>query len=163
MCSNPFLSAQKAPLFYFAGSYEPAEIPQPPKTGRDDVLRWIHAESGVEFIPEQRQVGGKILFYPGEYLREAGNYRIESGTPLNRVLAYNYPRTESNSESMSDENLKADIRKAALPYVEVLNSAEDTLRQTIRQKEQAEALWKWFLAAALLFLAAEILLLRFWP
>ena len=163
LLKTAFLSAQKAPLFYFAGSYEPAEIPQPPKTGRDDVLRWIHAESGVEFIPEQRQVGGKILFYPGEYLREAGNYRIESGTPLNRVLAYNYARTESDSESMSDENLKAEIRKAGLPYAEVLNSAEDTLRQTIRQKEQAEALWKWFLAAALLFLAAEILLLRFWP
>jgi hypothetical protein len=163
LLKTAFLSAQKSPLFYVAGSYSPAEVPIPPKTGRDEVLRWIHTESGVEFIPEQRQAGGKILFYPGEYLNEAGNYRIEGSTTINRTLAYNYPRTESNSESMSNENLKTEIRKAALPYAEVMNSADDTLRQTIRQKEQAEALWKWFLGAALLFLAAEMLMLRFWP
>lgn len=163
LLKTAFLSAQKGPIFYFAGSYQPAEIGIPQGLRRDDVLKWIHTESGMEFIPEQRQAGGKILFYPGEYLREAGNYEIKNGENTLSTVAYNYPRTESDSESMSDEALKSEIKKAGLPYAEVINSAGDSLRQAIQQKESADALWKWFLVAALLFLVSEILLLRLWP
>lgn len=163
LLKTAFLSAQKGPLFYFAGSYKPAEIPIPQGLRRDDVLRWIHAESGLEFIPEQRQAGGKILFYPGEYLREAGSYEIKNGEKTIGTVAYNYPRTESDSQSLTDEALKAEIKKAGLPYAEVISSAGDSLRQAIREKESADNLWKWFLTAALVFLVCEVLILRLWP
>lgn len=162
LLKTAFLSQRTGPLFYYAGSYAPAEIAVPPGLRDDDAVKWIQTETGYEFIPEQRRNMGRLLFYPGEYLEQAGNYRVSAGNEDIASVAYNYPRTESETAFFTEEQLKAELKKAGLPYAELLNGTGDALKKSIEERENGSDLWKWLAAAALLFLLGETVLLRVW-
>lgn len=162
LIKTAFLSQRTGPLFYYAGGYTPAEIAMPVGLREDDAVKWVQTETGYEFIPEQRRNMGRLLFYPGEYLEQAGNYRVMAGADEIASVAYNYPRTESETAFYNDEQLKAELQKAKLPYTELLDSTGDTLKKSIEERENGSGLWKWLAAAALLFLLSEVVLLRVW-
>lgn len=162
LIKTAFLSQRTGPLFYYAGSYTPAEIAVPANLRDDDAVKWVQTETGYEFIPEQRRNMGRLLFYPGEYLEQAGNYRVMAGADEIASVAYNYPRTESETDFYAPEQLKAQLEKAKLPYAELLESTGDSLKKSIEDRENGSTLWKWLAVAALLFLLSEVVLLRVW-
>jgi len=162
LLKTAFLSQRTGPLFYYAGGFTPAEIPIPSDLRSDDAVKWVQTETKYEFIPEQRRSMGRLLFYPGEYLEQAGNYSVMAGTNEIASVAYNYPRTESETKFFTEENLKAELNKAELPHAELLNGTGDTLKKSIEDRENGSDLWKWLAAAALLFLLSEVVLLRVW-
>jgi hypothetical protein len=162
LLKTAFLSQRTGPLFYYAGGFAPAEIPVPSDLRNDDAVKWIQTETKYEFIPEQRRSMGRLLFYPGEYLEQAGNYNVMAGNNEIASVAYNYPRTESETKFFTEENLKAELNKAELPYAELLNGTGDTLKKSIEDRENGSDLWKWLAVAALLFLLSEVVLLRVW-
>ncbi|MCG9910961.1 MAG: BatA and WFA domain-containing protein [Flavobacteriales bacterium] len=162
MLKSAFLSQTQTPLFYYAGAYAPAEMNRPEKVRNDEAIKWIHTENGYEFIPEQRTVAGKLLFYPGEYLEQAGNYKVMAGETEIGALAYNYPRTESQSDFHTEESLKTQIQEAGIPYTELINASEGALKNAIDKIENGAPIWKWLIIATLLFLFTELVLLRFW-
>lgn len=162
LIKTAFLSQRTGPLFYYAGDYTPAEVALPADLRGDDAVKWVQTETGYEFIPEQRRNMGRLLFYPGEYLEQAGNYRVMAGADEIASVAYNYPRTESETAFYTDEQLKAELVKADIPYAELLNATGDSLKKSIEERENGSNLWKWLAAAALLFLLSETVLLRVW-
>lgn len=162
LLKTAFLSRRTGPLFYYAGSYAPAEVPVSADLREDDAVKWVQTETGYEFIPEQRRNMGRLLFYPGEYLEQAGNYRVMAGPAEIASVAYNYPRTESETAFLGEDALKAELQKAKLPYAELLKTSGDSLPKIIRDRENGSDLWKWLAAAALLFLLSEVVLLRIW-
>lgn len=159
---SAFLSQRAGPLFYYAGSYSPAEINIPENLAEDDAVKWVHTESKYEFIPEQRRSMGRMLFYPGEYMEQAGNYDVMAGGAKVSSVAYNFTRTESETAFFSEENLKAELKKANLPYADIVSAGGDSIKKTIEDRENGSDLWKWLAVAAILFLLSEVLLLRFW-
>lgn len=162
MLKSAFLSQTQVPLFYYAGAYAPAEMNRPEKVRNDEAIKWVHTENGYEFIPEQRTVAGKLLFYPGEYLEQAGNYKVMAGETEIGALAYNYPRTESQSDFHTEESLKTQIQQAGIPYTELINASEGALKNAIDKIENGALIWKWLIIGTLLFLFTELVLLRFW-
>lgn len=162
MLKSAFLSQSRTPLFYYAGGYAPAEMNRPGNIRNDEAVKWIHTESSYEFIPEQRTVAGKLLFYPGEYLKQAGNYKVMAGETEIGALAYNYPRTESQNDFLSEESLKNQIREAGIPYTELINASGGALKNAIDKTENGAPIWKWLIIGTLLFLFTELVLLRFW-
>lgn len=162
LLKTAFLSQRSGPLFYYAGDYAPAEITMPAGLREDDAVKWVQTETGYEFIPEQRRNMGRLLFYPGEYLEQAGNYRVIAGSDEIASVAYNYPRTESGTTFFTEDGLKAELKKADLPHAELLENTGDSLKKAIEERENGSDLWKWLAAAALLFLLSEVVLLRIW-
>ena len=162
LLKTAFLSQKTGPLFYYAGGYAPAEIPAPSGLREDDAVKWVQTETKYEFIPEQRRSMGRLLFYPGEYLEQAGNYAVVAGNTEIASVAYNYPRTESETKFYDETTLKAALKAAHLPYADILSSTGDSLKKSIEEQENGSDTWKWLVAAALLFLLSEVLLLRFW-
>lgn len=162
LLKTAFLSQRTGPLFYYAGGFTPAEIPMPTDLREDDAVKWVQTETKYEFIPEQRRSMGRILFYPGEYLEQAGNYNVMAGDKEISSVAYNYPRTESQTTFYTENDLKAELDKAELPYAELLGNTGDSLKKSIEERENGSDLWKWLVAAALLFLLSEVVLLRVW-
>ncbi len=75
-------------------------------------------------------------------------------------LAFNYDRTESDMSMYSETELTG--INPTNPKIKVISSAlQSNISGTITQKDKGIVLWKWFIIAALIFLAVEALLLRY--
>lgn len=116
--------------------------------------------NNVEFIPQQRIVGSKVFMSLDPSMATAGYYNLylEPGTILEQY-AFNYNRQESDLSYYSTSAL-ADFVGPNMNIIDVQGNA--VLTATIEERSQGIVLWRWCLIFALIFLGAEILLLRFW-
>ncbi len=123
----------------------------------DEVLKFQH--NGQEFLPEQRIIGDKVILGINNQIKEAGFYRLSKTTSDTLgIYAYNYNHLESDLSFFSDAEL---AQKA--PNFEIMDQlAVADLSSTIQQLDKGKVLWRWGIIAALIFLALEILLIRFW-
>jgi hypothetical protein len=116
--------------------------------------------TGVEFIPEQRIFGSKVLLTPGTQVRDASWYRLHlQGDSTLAEYAFNYDRKESDLRYKTPEQLAE-----GLPInMKVLSeNAEANFGQVVDEQERGIVLWRWCVIFALLFLALEVLFLRLW-
>ncbi|WP_020534644.1 BatA domain-containing protein [Lewinella cohaerens] len=139
--------------------------------GEDEVVETIHQVnagelvyklrgSGEEFIPEQRIVGAKVFLGIDEQLSEAGFYELflNEENPLDH-FAFNYSRQESALDYYNADDLQAQVGDR----VDLINTADDNAIATeIEERSQGIVLWRWCLILALIWLALEVLVLRFW-
>ena len=113
----------------------------------------------TEFIPDIRRIASGYCIIPHGEVTEAGNYLL-TPEPV-EGLAFNYSRQESDLSTYSRDELKQAIRNAGLTHYRIAPKAEKSMTQYIRQRSQGTPLWRWCILLALLFLLAEILLIRF--
>ena len=116
--------------------------------------------SGEEFIPEQRIVGTRVFLGIDEQLSEAGFYELflNREEPLDH-FAFNYSRRESDLDYFSPEDLQNRLGE----QVSMIDTADDNAITTaITEQSQGIVLWRWCLILALVWLALEVLILRFW-
>ncbi|MEY4934476.1 MAG: hypothetical protein RIS64_835 [Bacteroidota bacterium] len=113
-----------------------------------------------EFIPEQRIAASKVLLGVKEGVKEAGFYNlyVKSDSILHKY-AFNFDRRESSLEYFGNADLKQFIRK----NLQIMDGiADSNLTSIVGERNQGIILWRWCIIAALLFLAIETALLRFW-
>lgn len=116
--------------------------------------------SDEEFIPEQRIVGSKVYLSVGEQVREAGYYQLflNSDEILDQY-AFNYDRKESDLAYYNVEDLQ-NVVGSGFSIIEMPEAVP--FSTLIEERSQGIVLWRWCLILTLLFLAVEVLLLRFW-
>jgi hypothetical protein len=150
-------SARNRQIAYTIGQTELIETDHQ-ATGAQIVYK-LKGPSG-EFIPEQRIVGSRLFLTLSNQVEEAGFYDLftRDGEVLAR-FAFNFDRKESDLSCFTPEALQAFTG----PNIEVV-AVNDTalLTAEIEERSQGISLWRWFIVAALVFLAIEVLLLRFW-
>ncbi len=105
----------------------------------------------TDFIPLQRNSSNKVLITTTDQPETAGTYGIYDKENLVEYVSYNYNRDES---SMRFQNA------ADWPGTTNYNSI-DALFEKVAQDSSMQNYWKWFVIFALLFLAIEIVLLKF--
>lgn len=111
-----------------------------------------------EFIPGQRRLKNEVLLDINGQIKTAGYYDITLADKIIEKVAYNYNRIESNLRTSTQEELMFDN-----PKIQLLNANQETnLAQIIHENDKGVPLWRWCLILALVFLAIETLLLRFW-
>ena len=113
-----------------------------------------------EFIPEQRIVAGKAILGIKDGVKEAGFYSLF--TRPDSILyrfGFNFDRRESVLDYFDIKSLKIFERKNLKVFDEAI---EANFTAVVGERNQGVALWRWCVIAALLFLAVEIALLRFW-
>ena len=114
-----------------------------------------------EFIPGQQTAGNRILLDLGNQITEAGIFDLILDDNVIGRYAFNYDRKESDLSIYRENELIS--RFAEIKGVNIITSvAQTSLSETISHKDKGIMLWKWFIIAALCFIGAEILLLRFW-
>ncbi len=112
-----------------------------------------------EFIPEQQSIGQKVLLGINNQIQEAGFYSLflKEEEPFGKY-GFNFDRKESELAYYSQNDLGS--------LNESFNVIDDTARASltplIGERSQGIVLWRWCLILALIFLAVETLLLRFW-
>lgn len=113
-----------------------------------------------EFIPDQKTISSKVILGVSEGTREADFYSLYIN-PQETIAkyAFNFDRKESDLQYFT----KDDLAKNANKNLSVIDANEKAnFTDLVGERSQGIALWRWFIILALVALAIEQLLLRFW-
>jgi hypothetical protein len=114
----------------------------------------------VEFIPEQFALGNKVILGLKDQIKKSGFYKVSlENSDSADIVALNYNRDESNLSFYKVDELK---NKYHEPNMTVVNSVGLEVAQVIKEMDHGISLWKACLILALIALALESVLLRFW-
>lgn len=116
---------------------------------KDEVVT-VRNESG-DFIPMQQIVINKVKLSFGAYPELAGNYAVYKNDENIKNISFNHARTESNL-NLNNKSILDDYTKT---------TSVGTVYSDIQSVRTASELWKWFVAATLLFLLLELFIQKF--
>ena len=156
------LSHAQQKLYYIIGKDEVIDIPSGEDAVSDNVFKVKKTDSDVEIIPGQRKTVGRTSLLMHDQIRSDGNYSIMQGKTEVTSASFNYDRAESNLGCYTAAEIKSIIEKQNLKNVRLIDSKAKPISQIVTELNQGIKLWKTFILLALLFLAAEVILLRFW-
>jgi hypothetical protein len=151
----PLQRREALPWSYTIGRDEALEVSLPPLRG--DVS--FKMKGPIEFIPSISRLGSKVVLNMHHQITEHGIYRLISNEDQDiAVFAFNYDRRESDPKSYTSSELTA-----MYPSYQIMDySINLELASIISQQTKGTVLWRIALLIGLLFILAEILLLRFW-
>ena len=140
-------SLQTPPLYYWIGSENNFDIKI--NLQKDRILKLANKE--IQFIPLQTNFNNKVSITTKEHPTESGHFSILKDTDTLTLVSYNYNRNESQLNY-------ADLTK--IKGVSIENSLNTTLKN-IKIEANVTWLWKWFVIFALILLAFEMLILKY--
>jgi hypothetical protein len=155
-----FFSRQQNRLSYTIGNDESIELGG--STGSSEqVFHILSEDSKFDIIPEHRYVDSKTIIYEHNQLKESGNYRLLAGKSVLAGLSFNYNRSESDISTEKSEELKGMVDKNGFRNFSLIEHGRQSLTAMLAEADLGKKLWKEFILLALLFLAAEVALIRF--
>lgn len=140
-------SLKLSQLYYTIG--RPNTIAIQTNIGQDDILSLDSEESSV--IPLQKTYSKTVVLETDDLPNTAGILSVNNKSDVLQNLSFNYNRAESK---LSYYNLEA------FENITVESSLATTIN-TIKSNTNVNALWKWFVIFALVFLIIEMLLLKY--
>jgi hypothetical protein len=140
-------SLKLSKLYYTIG--EPNSIAIQTSIGQDDILTLTSEESSV--IPLQKTYSKSVILETEDFPNTAGILNVMNKETSLQNLSFNFNRDESRLNYY-------DLR--TLENISTDTSLETTIN-TIKSSTTVNALWKWFVIFALVFLIIEILLLKY--
>lgn len=147
------------PLYHNLGAE--AVIPMEGLDLKGEIAPHLKGPDGVDLIPEiRRTVGSTALVLHDEDLRD-GSYALTLDEDTLGTIALNLPRRESDLNAMGREEIADLLAARGLTSFRVLEGDTSDLSLRLSELDQGRKLWKWFIVLALLFLAAEVFLIRY--
>jgi hypothetical protein len=116
-------------------------------------------KGSFEIIPDVQQTENSTRLYVADQIREDGNYSLLKGNTPVSEFAFNDNRSESDLTYADNAALKTAL---AGFKTDILNARKASIKNEVKSANDGTQLWKICLILALLFLAAEILLIRFY-
>jgi hypothetical protein len=129
--------------------------------GGDKVYKIKSSDSDFEMIPQINSAGNMVNVFVGNQITVAGNYDLMNDKTRITSLAFNYNRGESDLSCNTESELVSMLDKEHLSAFSVMKNGQKPLNEVIAQINSGTQLWRYFIWLALLFLLAEILLIRF--
>lgn len=149
------LSGHDQPLSYTLGSNQAIETVPLQATEKQQVKLVKGSES---VIPDVRQQEGSTMLYLPGQLSQTGIYELKKQDSTAAVLAFNDNRSESDLRYLSKGELANLFRQKGT----VTDGEKFNLNNINTAENSGLQLWKLCIILALIFLAAEILLIRFY-
>ncbi len=149
------LSGHDQPLFYTLGHDETVET-TPLQTSEKQVLKLTKGTQSI--IPDVRQQEGSTLLYVSDQLQETGLYDLKKQDSIVSVMAFNDNRSESDMSYFTPAQLDKIVPRES----GVIEAGKGSLKDIVSQKNIGMQLWKLCIILALIFLAAEILLIKYY-
>ena len=116
---------------------------------KDHILKL--SRNKEEFIPLQSNLNSKVRIITEKLPNEPGHYAVIKGNDTITHISYNYNRKESLLAYYNLSDMKGCIINNALPI---------TLKN-LNSESNVTWLWKWFIIFALILLAFEMLILKY--
>jgi len=137
-------------------------VAQDTLVSNDQVVHLVDKDLKFDIIPESKMIANNWILSVRDEVKEAGNYSLIENDRLITVQSFNYDRKESDLDCYSISEISDLIAKSSNSKMSLLDTDTATLTHTLTQLEEGTRLWKYFIILALIFLAAEILLLQFY-
>ena len=136
-------------LYFNTGRTNIFDIPI--KLQNDAILSLNEVGTEQSLIPLQQTFGNKVTITTTELPAKAGIYNIKSLDSIAQQISYNYDRSESS------------LRYQRLEPIEGLmySSSVSSLFDSLKEADDVQSLWKWFVIFAIIFLLMEMLILKF--
>lgn len=148
------LSGYDQSLFYTLGHDQMMEIPSV-QTSEKQLLKLVKGNQSI--IPDVRQQEGSTILYVSDQLQQTGLYNLQKQDSTLAIMAFNDNRSESDLTYFSRDDLKKSLPDGG----NILLGSKGSLKDAVTQTNLGMQLWKLCIILALIFLAAEILLIRF--
>ncbi len=155
------LSHQQQKLFYTIGEEEVIELRSTILQG-DRTFQISLPGKDFSFIPEHQVVDSRTYLYTHDQVRQSGNYLLESDHSSITGLSYNYDRRESLMEFYTPDEVISEFNKAGVERIISISDTKKPFSLILEEINSGVRLWKWFVALALMAIAAEVLIIRFW-
>lgn len=152
-------SLRPTPLYMALGQ----EIPIPLSfmyDAADGNVKLKGREGDYEEIPDIRRMGNLNTLIPHGSVREAGNYLLVQDGKEREGLSFNYSRLESQMNFIDRDALLKQLKDYNLDGYDVVRNADKPLDTYLKEQMEGRRLWRWCIALSLLFLLAEIALIR---
>ncbi|MET4080187.1 hypothetical protein ABIB40_000127 [Pedobacter sp. UYP30] len=149
------MGSAETPLFYTLGQ-EDAVLSGKVQPDKNQTLK-LYGDK-FEAIPELRSVDGRTTVYMADQIKKTGFYELKLADSLVSVFGFNNNRAESNMKYLTKAQIEALAPSGAL---HVFDAESDFTKFSSGGKEIAHTFWKLCIILSLVFMAAEILLVRF--
>ncbi|MDB5116811.1 MAG: hypothetical protein JWQ79_2303 [Mucilaginibacter sp.] len=149
------LSGHDQPLFYTLGHDETVET-APIQSSEKQLLKLVKGKQSI--IPDVKQQEGSTLLYVSDQLQETGLYELKKQDSIVSVMAFNDNRSESDLSYFTP----AELDKLVPREGAVIQTGKGSLKDVVSQTNFGVQLWKLCIILAMIFLAAEILLVRYY-
>lgn len=148
-------SGTESNLYYNSG-VDNALISNKITLAKNQTLRLI--ANNFDAIPEIRQANGKTVIYVADQIKTPGFYSLKLADSLLAVYSFNSGRSESDMHYLSKSQLESLAQKSNL---KIFDTDKDAVTLVAGANKIGQTLWKLCLILTLIFIAAEILLIRF--
>jgi hypothetical protein len=118
--------------------------------------------SGEEVIPEHRSIEGTSYIYVPKNIMSAGHYDILKGSEIVSGLGLNYSGLESDTRTFSIDQLNEELQTAGLYNFAIVEGSTESIGKLATEKTEESTYWYGLIVCALIFLAIEVLLIKFW-
>jgi hypothetical protein len=150
------LSFRAQKVFYTLGDEQTVELSKI-NLSANQSLKLV--KKNFEVIPDARQTSSSTKLYLADQVKETGNYNLLKGDSLIAKLAFNDNRKESDLSYLNEKELQSIFPNNK---IETIKTGSAPITGAIKTSNQGIQLWKLCIILALLSLAAEILLVRFY-
>lgn len=151
-------SAPSGTLYYTIGKDELIST-NASNAAAEQVFR-IKSDTGkFETIPEIRRMESTTGLHLHNSIRIAGNYKLLLGNEIREGLSFNYDRAESQMTYYTADELKQQVTGT---NVHVLEISDGKASVVLEELSEGRKLWKLCIILALVFVLAEILIIKFW-
>jgi hypothetical protein len=106
-------------------------------------------------------MGGKVELFVPKDLNEAGNYNVRLNESSLLAVAMNYDRRESYTEHMEPTEAMELLNQAGWSNWEVLEGNQESVALAAIDLVEGKKFWYPLVVWALIFLAIEIILIKF--
>ncbi len=127
----------------------------------DNVFHLINKKEKFDIIPESKIYNNATVLSVHDQIKNAENYDLNAGNSLVAVESFNFNRKESDLSVYTASELTELSSKYGNSRINVIETEGKDLSHSIAQLNEGKRLWKYCIILVLAFLAAEILLIRF--
>jgi hypothetical protein len=127
---------------------------------KQDIFKMLDANQENELIPNQRISVNELVMELPKNTLQPGYYELMLGTQSRATLAFNLDKNESYLEQLSQDEIFSEFDNNSNLTIFDVNDA-DNFSKEVKKNKFGVPLWKYAIILSLLFLLAEVLLIRF--
>jgi len=151
---------------YFPLSYElgnAIRIPMKNFSGDSKTIKLKNILDGYEFIPEVTGSGLNALLSVGSEMTTPGNYHVVSGDSVQHVVSLNRPHKESDNRLWNLDDFKTQLGTEGKAKWQLIEGSPEAMVNSLQNiRSDSTSMWYMLIIWSLIFLAAEVLLLKYW-
>lgn len=131
-------------------------------TEAEGTLELRNADGSFVMMPAHEVRNNRMIVFLHDDLPDAGFYELAMHDSVYHVMAWNESRMESEMDLADRETIVKAFKDAGFKSTAALDADDFASHDLMQAMARQSSLWRWFVLLALIALAGEVAVLRFW-